>query len=309
MTKCRFYVIAIALILGGHSANALAQNIPEQCSDRSAYSAQERIAACNNLLTHSSNDFTRRVAALYNLGIAQYDNKDLSSSIQSFSAAIRTDPAYVPAYVNRGIAERAAGQYDLAIQDYTHAISLDPSDGRAFENRANIYVLRKDYTQALDDYSRAIKLDPTNARSRINRATVYDLMGRGEQSLSDYSEAGRIDPKSADALNGQCFVLAKQRHLVPALADCNAALAINSRDPNIWDSKGLVELLAGKYRDAQLSYSNALQFDPTLATALYGRGIAKLKLRNTSGYNDINSARHISPSVDAEMAARGVLLK
>lgn len=192
MIKCRFYVLAIAFFLGAHETGALAQDTVERCSDRAAYSAQERIAACNDLLEHSANDFSQRVAALYNLGIAKYDNKDLIGSIQSFSAAIQTDPAYPPAFVNRGIAERDLSQFDLAVQDYNRAIALDPSAPRAYGNRANVYFLLKKYGPALEDYNHALTLDPSNERTRTMapREALYQAaLNRLEGSLLTFPTA------------------------------------------------------------------------------------------------------------------------
>ena len=54
-------------------------------------------------------------------------------------------------------------------------------------------------------------------------------------------------------------------------------------------------------------YSSALRFDPKLASALYGRGLAKLKQRDkVGGDTDIAAAKTIQASIGDDFARYGV---
>ena len=51
----------------------------------------------------------------------------------------------------------------------------------------------------------------------------------------------------------------------------------------------------------------ALKANPRLAAALYGRGVAKLKLGESSGSNDMASAEKINPNIAPQMEKLGVV--
>jgi hypothetical protein len=54
-------------------------------------------------------------------------------------------------------------------------------------------------------------------------------------------------------------------------------------------------------------YTSALRLDPKLATALYGRGLAKLKQGDTAGSeNDISAAKTIQPNIGDDFTRYGV---
>jgi hypothetical protein len=54
-------------------------------------------------------------------------------------------------------------------------------------------------------------------------------------------------------------------------------------------------------------FSAALRFDPKLASALYGRGLARLKSGDKAGGNaDISAAKEIQAGIDGDFARYGV---
>ena len=78
-------------------------------------------------------------------------------------------------------------------------------------------------------------------------------------------------------------------------------------DAAAYDSRGLIYLKMGQFDSAIDDYSSALRFQPKLASALYGRGLAKLKKGDASGGNaDIAAAGAIEAKIDAQFAHYGV---
>ena len=63
----------------------------------------------------------------------------------------------------------------------------------------------------------------------------------------------------------------------------------------------------GQFDAAIDDYSSALKLDPKLASALYGRGLAKLKKGDTAGSDaDIALANAFEPNIKAHFARYGV---
>ena len=63
----------------------------------------------------------------------------------------------------------------------------------------------------------------------------------------------------------------------------------------------------GKFDDAIAHYGAALQQDGRRATALFGRGVAKLHTGATDGEADIAAAEAVQPGIAARFARYGVI--
>jgi tetratricopeptide (TPR) repeat protein len=69
----------------------------------------------------------------------------------------------------------------------------------------------------------------------------------------------------------------------------------------------LTYLKMGQWDSAIDDYDEALQFNPKLASSLYGRGLAKLKKGDTTGGNaDIAAARAIDANIVGDFTRYGV---
>ena len=74
-----------------------------------------------------------------------------------------------------------------------------------------------------------------------------------------------------------------------------------------YDSRGLIYLKTGQVAAAIDDYSSALRFDPKLASALYGRGLAKLKQGDkVGGDTDISMAMTIQGNIGDDFERYGV---
>jgi tetratricopeptide (TPR) repeat protein len=69
----------------------------------------------------------------------------------------------------------------------------------------------------------------------------------------------------------------------------------------------LTYIKMGQWDSAIDDYNEALQFNPKLASSLYGRGLAKLKKGDTTGGDaDIAAAKAIEANIAADFARYGV---
>ena len=80
-------------------------------------------------------------------------------------------------------------------------------------------------------------------------------------------------------------------------------------NPLIYEGLGLAFLRQGQFDQAMADFDQALKLRPTLASALYGRGVAKIKEgENASGEADVSAAKAIKPNVAEEFARYGISL-
>ena len=92
-----------------------------------------------------------------------------------------------------------------------------------------------------------------------------------------------------------------------ALADCNASLRLRPDSANTFDSRGFTHLKLGYLAFSIADYDVALQINPQLPTALYGRGVAKRQRGDHAGEDsDIAAAEAIKPGIAEEFTRYGL---
>ena len=91
------------------------------------------------------------------------------------------------------------------------------------------------------------------------------------------------------------------------MEDCNKALQLEPNDPATYDSRGLIYVKMSQFDAAIDNYNSALRLAPKLASALYGRGVAKLKNGDkTGGDADISAAKRIQATIGDDFTHYGV---
>ena len=128
-----------------------------------------------------------------------------------------------------------------------------------------------------------------------------------DQAARDYDEAVRLEPNRASGWAGRCWTRAVLGSLPEALDDCKRALHQVPGDAAAHDSLGLIHLKMDQVGAAIDDFSSALRFDPKLASALYGRGLAKLKNGDAAGSKaDISAAKTIRAEIGDDFTRYGV---
>jgi tetratricopeptide (TPR) repeat protein len=220
-----------------------------------------------------------------------------------------TTTALAMAHNNRGNAYAAKADYSRAIQDFDQSIKLDPNYAKPFNNRGVAYLRKGEFDLAIKAFGEAIKLNPTYSEAFANRAEAHLKQHEYDRAARDYDEAIRLAPNLDAVWNGRCWARAILGALKEALEDCNKALQVG---PNAatYDSRGLIYLKMGQFDRAIDDYSSALKLDLKLASALYGRGLAKLKQgEQGSGETDIAAAKTIQPDIGDQFTGYGVRLE
>jgi len=167
-----------------------------------------------------------------------------------------------------------AARYETAIARLDAAIAADPRQARAFYNRGYAHFALFQYERALADYDAAIALDPALGIAYNNRALVRAILGRD---------------------------------LVKALADSDQALKLQPLNLDIRDTRGFIFLKLGDAALALHEYELALSVDATRPIALYGRGLAKIRLGNSvAGQADQAAAMTVNAAVARDFARYGL---
>jgi tetratricopeptide (TPR) repeat protein len=196
-------------------------------------------------------------------------------------------------------------------------IAKSPSDAALLLERARVFILAGRPLLAINDAERAFKLQPASMRARIELAEALLDTGQSEDAaklevdrylrrvedksatagssrgghVSDEAlrELGRLDarlssnPKDADALVARAKVLRDLRQFTLALADADAALAINDKSAAAHfeaaqDLDGL-----NREKEALLQARIATELDPGDSKMWFFRGVLERQRADCAG--------------------------
>lgn len=317
---------ALALFRRGAALDALGQ------TDR----ALEDYDAAIRLDSHASRLYFARGVLLaghrraYDHAIADFD-KALGIEPNNVDALIRRGDAYSQlgntghalvdldravdlaqdnpfAYLARGIVYGRQGDNRRARADYDAALRLDPRNAPALIGRAAVHALVGQDDLALRDLDAAIALQPNNAWTYYNRGYVHFVQQRYESAIADYSAAIDRDSTLGLAYNNRCLTRAVAgRDLVPALADCDRALRLMPLNLDVRETRGFIYLKLGDPTIAIVEYNAALDVDASRPLALYGRGLAYLRIgRRDQGEADRAAARALDPAIGRQFSIYGL---
>ena len=96
-------------------------------------------------------------------------------ALNYFSASIKENPKFFPAYHSRAIAYSKKGLYDKSIEDLKKTVQLNPDFIQAYGLLGVVYEIKKDYTAALKVYRAALPRVKTPAAKRALKNWIGDM--------------------------------------------------------------------------------------------------------------------------------------
>src|SRR5271156_7095908 len=185
--------VALCLLAAVAASPAAAQGTatPTVCAADadSAFSPDQRIAACTALIKTARNAPREVADALVNRGQAAWYADKMKQAFADLDRAIALDPNNARAFRERSNAYRSIGKLDRALADASEAVRLDPRDAKAFDNRGDVFVEKGQYERAIHDYDEALRLDPKLNLAFRDRGGAYYFNKNYERAIKDYDEA------------------------------------------------------------------------------------------------------------------------
>jgi tetratricopeptide (TPR) repeat protein len=282
-------------------------------------------------LDHAIGDFDQALrmnprdsSALDGRGVAYLDQGKTDLGLADFNAAIRADPDNGDAFDHRGYLERTQRNFDAAIADESQAIELAPNGALPWANRGYDYAAKRQWDSAIADFDDALTRASDYAFALQGRAEAergkgdakaaikdYDAVlsdPHGDNALADAEAVVALSPAGdPEALNTRCWVRGVlDTELPAALADCQQSLAVRPISAQTLDSLAFIYFRQGRFDDAVKEYTAALTVDPKQTPSLFMRGVAKLRVGDTTGEDDITAATSADKNVAGEFAGWGV---
>jgi tetratricopeptide (TPR) repeat protein len=217
----------------------------------------------------------------YERGLAYQQRKQPELAMADFDRSLQLKPGEVPVLISRAHLLFRRGERARAAAD------LDAADAAA-SKESDLRLQMAHAYEGADLLDAAIK--------------QFDL----------WLEFHAVDARYPAALNGRCWVRALQGQALPlALKDCNSAeRSVQKSNPEfakILDSRALVLLRMGNYEKSIADYDASLKINPKNPWGWYGRGIDEMRQHKASeGQADLARAAALWPQVGEEFTRRGI---
>ena len=212
-------------------------------------------------------------------------------------------------YEARALIFQLAKQSKRAITDYTAALALNPARSQVLVNRGAAYLDIGDTTHALSDYSAVLRDQPKNFWALYNRGIIYSFYTADQtRALADFDAAIAIDQNYAPVYSARGILFSKLGEPARAITDHNTAIRLKPGFPSNYELRANAYMAEADYSHAIADYSQALALAPNRAAALFGRGLAEVKSGQiTKGEAEIAAAKKLKPDIADEFAKNGLV--
>jgi tetratricopeptide (TPR) repeat protein len=190
----------------------------------------------------------------------------LTQAIESYQQAIISDPRNPSTYIALARVQLLAGLYEDALNNVDNALLLNPNNSMALAIKAWALNYMEDYLGAEAAIGQAIELDDNNALAYAINAEI--LLDQGnyediETAIQLSRRAQELAPNALETHRIRGYVLFYTANYEDALAEYQAAIALNDK---LWDlhySLGAIYKAVGEYDLAVQEMLAAVALNPT----------------------------------------------
>lgn len=297
--------IAVSLISRGTYYHNTAKNFEEAIDNY--------LSAIYYLKYDAPKDAPQSQNAPGNLSIAY---KNYSNALASMGVKINT-PAF---HINKAKEYRAKGKFRSAIVEYFMALEKSPADTSYYEAIGDMYMILQNDYRASQAYDKISATKPGNAQLYVKIGMANEKNNNLNEAIKSYDKATSIDPKNMEALSALERIWGNQIKLNPrnvaahanlgavlqkkgefdsALAQYNAAEAIDPNNIFVRLNLGTLYQAKGDFKTAIKAYDTILQVDPNNKLARYYKATALKTLKDYDGANrELNYILQKDPGYD-----------
>ena len=248
--------------------------------------------------------------AYYERALIRVLAKDVNGAVQDLDLAIATNHNNDRAYLLRGQLRSNLGALKSALSDYDQSIKLNPNNPQTYAARAGLLLTMEDRDRALLDLdylltwyetdpqkrggsertgdtqatSRDINIAPgdkemlsTIAGAYFNRGSISSFRGNIDEAISDFTKSIRLDSTNVWAFYNRAREFEVRGDLDAALADVSRAIQIDPMNGSFRLEHGVVLVMMGKNKEAQVDFDMLLNTDRALWQQRIAERLATIK--------------------------------
>ncbi len=203
------------------------------------------------------------------LGQSAEQNEKTDDALAHYREALRLDPNLVEAYNNQGNLLDDVGKPNDALANYQSAEHLQPNAPLVHENLGSELLKLGRFDEAMKEYQVASELASNDPRPFYLMGKAFLRHGQSAQAVTSFETALQRDPNDPQSLTWLAQILASDNEL--KLRDGARAITLaqkandltDSKQPLVLSSLAMAYAEAGRFDEARLTASNALQLAGT----------------------------------------------
>jgi CHAT domain-containing protein/Flp pilus assembly protein TadD len=216
-------------------------------------------------------------------------NKNENQAKIDCEKAINLRPQEPELWRNQGIMLSILEDNVSAIESYNQAITLKPDDHESYycRGRAKFYLSQNKYSkkkalpeekyniEAKNDFNQALKFKKNYAEAFHWLGRLEQQMGNEKESLKNFEKAIEYNshPHLSESWKNykaiiKTFINQERKKFYTLIWEsCKKTTPLNSQDAELYFIWGQVQLKLGKYKQAEMTFNNAIKRDKNYAEA------------------------------------------
>ena len=209
------------------------------------------------------------------LGLVLGREGKLEDAIAALRTAIRINPKLKSAHMFLGIFLYQANHQDEARTELQHEIDEDPANAEALTWLGIVELSTGHPERAVAPLDRAAELTPNDPNLLEYRGRAHNLVAQ-----ESYARMARIDPGSWHVHRVQAEIYADEGRHAEAIAEYQAAIKLESRNPDLFEGLGDEYRKTSQLDLAQQAYTQELKLSPQNLIAMYNLGSTDVERAN-----------------------------
>jgi tetratricopeptide (TPR) repeat protein len=249
------------------------------------------------------------------LGRKQHKAGRYADAVESYRAALRSDPALVEAHYGMGLALRSLRRLEEAAREFRAVLEVKPDHAGAHYELGRLLAGEDDLAGAAAHLRQAATLEPGMAEAHLEIGKVCHRQGNSAGAEAAFQAALRAKPDLSPALY-ELATLSKEH------GDAEQARAyftrireldrnrIDTTRANALNAEGIQLMNQAKLAEALAAFRKALESDPAFAIAAYNMGVV-LAHQGAQGeaVEAFRAAIRLRPGFGAAHFGLGLLLR
>jgi len=196
----------------------------------------------------------------------------LEDAIVSIKEALRLNPALESANMFLGIFLHQTGRDADASAALQYEVKLNPRNAESLTWLGTVELARGLPEKAAVAFDRAAEIQPDDLNVLEYRGRAHSMVAR-----DSYARMARLDPNSWHVHRVQAELDAEGGQHTEAIAEYQAALALETRNPDLYEGLGDQYRQTSQLELAEKAYAHELELTPASAIAMYNLGSTKVE--------------------------------
>lgn len=165
------------------------------------------------------------------------------------------------------------GKFNEAIAPLTEATVLLPKNAQTWNHLGLANHMGGRANDALRAYRKALEVDLNLAPARFNLGCLLMEIGQNSAAASEFAAYTIAQPKALDGWLKRARAEALARQFDAAEKSYKAALALNPKQAEVWNTLGIVQLYRSRVADSFQAFNQGVQQQASYAPALFNAAL------------------------------------